>query len=49
MREENKGKDNGIAKPRGNIEALENNEEVMKLLGKIFNSSTSEGILGRLL
>lgn len=49
MREQNKSKDNGIGKPRGNIEALKNNEEVMKLLGKIFNSDTSEGILGELL
>lgn len=49
MREQNKGKDNGVGKPRGNIEALENNKEVMKLLGKIFNSTTSEGILGVLL
>jgi len=49
MREQNKGKDNGIGKPRGNIEVLENNKEVMKLLGKIFNSTTSEGVLGALL
>ena len=49
MREQNKGKDNGTGKPRGNIEALENNKEVMELLGKIFSSSTCEGILGGLL
>lgn len=49
MREKNKGKDNGVDKPRGNIEALKNNEEVMKLLGRIFNSTSSEGIFGSLL
>lgn len=44
-----KGKDNGIGKPRGNIESLKNNQKVMNLLGKIFNENTLEGILSKLL
>ena len=48
IKEKEKYKDNGIGKPKGNIEALEDNQEVMNLLGKIFNSSNTEEILGSL-
>lgn len=47
-KEENKGKDNGPGKPRGNIDALSGNEEVMKLLSKIFKADTPEVILSKL-
>lgn len=49
IKEENKGKCNGMNKPLGNIEALRNNKEVVELLGKIFNANTSEGVLKNLL
>lgn len=47
-KQKNKGKDNGAFKPRGNIEALKNNEEVMDLLGRIFNADTFDEILNKL-
>ncbi|MBF8984867.1 hypothetical protein IZY60_15100 [Lutibacter sp. B2] len=47
-KEENKGKDNGLGKPRGNIEALSSNVEVMKLLSEIFKTNTPEVILSKL-
>lgn len=47
-KEENKCKDNGVGKPRGNIEALSSNVEVMKLLSKIFKADTPEVILSKL-
>lgn len=47
-KEENKGKDNGVGKPRGNIDALSSNVEVMKLLSKIFKADIPEVILSKL-
>lgn len=41
-------KDNGTNKPKGNIEALTQNKEVMNLLGKIFNVGTNDEILRKL-
>ncbi len=49
IKEENKGRNNGINKPRGNIEALRNNKEVVELLGKIFNTDTFERVLENLM
>lgn len=43
-----KGQDNGPGMPRGNIEALKSNREVMSLLGRIFNASSDEAILSHL-
>lgn len=48
IKEKEEFNNNGIGKPKGNIEALQNNQEVMNLLGKIFNSSDEKEILGSL-
>lgn len=47
-KKKNSGKSNGSFKPRGNIEALKNNEEVMDLLGRIFNANTFDEIFNKL-
>ncbi|MFV0517445.1 MAG: hypothetical protein ACK5MV_08610 [Aminipila sp.] len=39
---------NGDNKPKGNIEALTNNGEVMNLLGRVFNTSDTDSILSKL-
>ena len=44
----NIGKSNGSFKPRGNIQALKNNEEVMDLLGRIFNANIFDEIFNKL-
>lgn len=41
-------KDNGKDKPKGNIEALTNNKEVMGLLGEIFHAGTADEILKKI-
>lgn len=41
-------KDNGKDKPKGNIEALTNNKEVMGLLGEIFHAGTADEILRKI-
>ena len=43
-----KAKCNGADKPRGNIEALKSNKEVMALLQDIFKQSSPDGVLSQL-
>lgn len=41
-------KDNGKDKPKGNVEALTNNKEVMNLLMRIFKIGTVDGVLKKI-